>query len=122
MVKDDLNKLSELYAERDYLVLQQSALMREAMPVEVKQKMDDINAEFSPKLEAVANTISNMEKGIKDSVLSIGEAAKGEFLQAVFIKGRVSWDTKGLDGYAVAHPEILVFKKTGEPSVSIKRV
>lgn len=63
-----------------------------------------------------------MEKGIKESVLSIGEPVKGEFLQAIFIKGRVSWDTKGLDGYAVAHPEILIFKKTGEPSVSLKKV
>lgn len=122
MVKDDLNKLSELFAERDYLVIQKSALMREAMPVEVKQKMDDIDAEFFSKLETITENIYNMEKGIKESVLSIGEAAKGAFLQAVFIKGRVSWDTKGLDGYAVAHPEILVFKKTGEPSVSIKRV
>jgi hypothetical protein len=39
---------------------------------------------------------------------------------AMYTKPRVTWDSKGIEGFSVAHPEINVFRKVGEPSVSIK--
>jgi len=47
---------------------------------------------------------------------------KGRELEAVYVKGRISWDNKALDGYAAAHPEIGAFRKQGDPSVSIRGV
>jgi hypothetical protein len=38
------------------------------------------------------------------------------------VKGRVSWDTKALDGYAVAHPEIEKLRIEGAPTVRIAKV
>ena len=52
----------------------------------------------------------------------VREDLKGSLLHAIYAAGRASWDTKALEGYAVAHPEILQFKKVGEPSVSIREM
>ncbi len=49
-----------------------------------------------------------------------GESVKGTNLQAIFIKGRQTWDNAELDKYAEKHPEILKFRKIGNPSVSIR--
>ena len=77
---------------------------------------------FAVKLEGVSENIAALEAEIKQAVISAGTTVKGSFIQAVFTKGRVSWDTKSLDGYAVAHPELLSLRKVGEPSVSLRAV
>ena len=51
-----------------------------------------------------------------------GASVKGEFLHAVWAKGRVNWNTSALEGYAAAHPEIEQFKTVGEPSISIRAI
>jgi len=61
-----------------------------------------------------------MEDNIKERVLLAGETVSGSVLKAVFNKGRTKWDTKALDGYAKAHPELLEFRSEGKPYVSIR--
>ena len=63
-----------------------------------------------------------LEAEVKQEVIEAGQTIKGSCLQACYAKGRVSWDTKMLDGYVVAHPEVEQFRKVGEPSVSIRKV
>lgn len=120
--KQKLDKLADLMAERDYIALKKQELLEQAMPAEVKQAIADINAEFAPQEQAVSEAIDNATKDVKDDVLKVGESVKGDFLHAVFVGGRISWDTKGIDGFAVAHPEINAFKKQGEPSVTIRKI
>lgn len=36
-------------------------------------------------------------------------------------RGRVAWDTKALDVFMLALPELAKFKSEGKPSVSIRR-
>ena len=57
---------------------------------------------------------------IKEEVTSSGESIVGDGITAQYVKGRTSWDGKGLAGYAVAFPEINQFKKVGNPFCSIK--
>lgn len=59
---------------------------------------------------------------IKDAVLHHGETIRGRELQAVWAKGRVSWNTQALIGYAIAHPEMYTFQTVGEPTVAIRKV
>lgn len=113
-----LEKLTELYAKRDLLMLDKKA----ALPAEVQAVLDEIEAEFQPKQEIIGAEISELETAVKALVLEAGETAKGGSLQAVFTKGRITWDTKSLDGYAKANPVIADFRKQGEPSVSIRKV
>lgn len=58
---------------------------------------------------------------IKAAVLRQGQTVKGQRLQAVWNRGRTSWDIQRLEGYLVAHPELAELKSTGEPTVSIRK-
>ena len=42
-------------------------------------------------------------------------------LKAVTVTGVTKWDTRGLNGYAVARPEILEFRTVGKPFVRVKK-
>ena len=62
-----------------------------------------------------------LEAGIKISVLEGGKSARGTDLMATWNKPRVTWNAKGLDGFAVAHPEIKAFRREGNPTCSIRK-
>lgn len=117
-----LDELSELQSQRDALAARKTELVENAIPPEVKTLLADIEAEFAPLLEGVDGNIASLTSQVKDAVLAEGATVKGQHLQAVWAKGRISWDTKALDGYAAAHPEIAPFKKEGDPSVSIRKI
>ena len=87
---------------------------------DIKAQLAAIDAEFDPLTDAVNETAGVLEGEVKIAVLSHGASVKGEYT-AVFSRGRTSWDTKALNGYAAAHPEIEQFRKVGNPSVSIRR-
>jgi hypothetical protein len=70
----------------------------------------------------VSEACTKLETEIKDAVLELNETVTASTLQAIPCKGKTSWDGKGLTGYAVAHPEINVFKKTGNPYAMIKTI
>ena len=117
-----LDQLAKLQAQQEYLALKKQELIDAVMTAEIKAKLAEIEAEFAPGAETVAANIATLTTEVKADVIAAGSTVKGAHLQAVFSKGRVSWDTKALDGYAAAHPEITPFRKEGEPSVSIRKV
>jgi len=124
MVKMDavemLDKLADFRSQRDLIRLQESEAMDAAFPEELRQTLKDIEAEFAGRSEIVNEKIASLEKEIKAEVLEHGETIKGTHLMAVWNKGRVSWNSKALEGYAVAHPEVAAFRKEGKPSISIR--
>ena len=119
-IKQKLDQLAEFQSERDAAMLEKQSLLDEIYTAEIKSRMAEIEAEFLGKTEAVNENIAALEAEIKQAIIVHGASVKGSVLHAVFAKGRVSWDTKSLDGYATAHPELLTFRKEGEPSVSIR--
>lgn len=121
-IKAKLNTLADYQAQVQYLALEKQRLMDEAMPAEVKARLAEIETEFAGKTAAAQVNIDALTDEIKSAVIANGASVKADFIQAVWTKGRVSWDNKALDGYAVAHPEINAFRKEGEPSVSIRSV
>jgi len=121
MIESKLDQLSELYAQRDLSTLDKQRMIDAILTAEIKAKIAEIEAEFSGKSEAVSEKIAALESEIKEAVKLNGASVKGQFLQAVFTKGRVSWDSKSLDGYLKAHPELADFRKEGEPSVSLRK-
>lgn len=95
--------------------------IREVVP-DLVSKIDEIRA-TGEKLDAqLAEEDKALANAIGDSTVSLGETQRGKTLMAVYSKPRVAWDNKGLDGYAVAHPEIEVFKKVGKASVAIRKI
>lgn len=58
---------------------------------------------------------------IKTQCLAQQRSAKGQKSgwQIIYVSGRTTWNTAQLDGYAVDHPEIQGFRRTGAPSAKI---
>jgi hypothetical protein len=117
-----LDTLANYQAELDALALQKADLIATVLTPEIKQKLADIEAEFSGKAQTAQLNAAELKAQIEAAVKAQGTTVKGEFLQAVFMKGRESWDGKLLSGFAIAHPEILTARKVGEPSVSFRGV
>jgi hypothetical protein len=115
-----LDELAELYAKRDLISLKQKAAEDAAITPEIQAELSKIRFDFNAELAPLTEQITATEAAVKEDTLKIGETQKGQFLLAVYMSGRVSWDTKGLEGLAIVIPEINNLKKIGEPSVTIR--
>jgi hypothetical protein len=120
--QEKLNRLAELQAQVDAIRLHYEELRTSIIPAEIREQLAEIDAEASTEQQAASAGIDALTAEIKADVIAGGATVKADHLQAVYAKGRVSWDTKALDGYAAGHPEIAPFRKEGEPSVSIRKV
>lgn len=121
-IKQLLDKLADLYSAKDAIMLQKQDVIDTVLTPEIKAKLAEIDAEFADKSLAVNDTIASLEAEARTAVLSHGTTVKGAYLQAVWSKGRVSWDTKSLDGFVLAHPELASLRKEGDPSVSLRKI
>jgi hypothetical protein len=121
-IAQKLDQLSNLYSQRDALQEEKRILIEQLLSPELKAHLDDIEAEFSQKSEAATTNIDSLEAEIKSETLTYGDTVKASGFIAIWNQGRVSWDNKGLSSYTESHPEILVFRKEGDPSVTIRRI
>ena len=120
--EDALAFYSSIVISKDNLQAEMQEAIDQAIPQEVKDRIEDIKAELQPNIDRLNETISLYEGRLKEYVIQVGETLKGEYHMVVPAKGRTTWNTKGLQGYAIAHPEIEVFKSVHDPSASIRRV
>lgn len=116
-----LEKLTEAYAQRDLLNIEQADQIQKLMPIEVQKAISDMAEEYVPRHEAIGAKIAELEAQAKEAVIAQGQSIKGGALQAVFVTGRVSWDSKMLDGLTIIIPELNQARKVGEPSVTIRK-
>ena len=116
-----IEKYSDLGVGIDLINQEKQSLIDQVLTQEIKEKLAEIDAEFDPKIEQILQEKSMLEADIKAEVLQAGRTVKGTYHSFVWSKPRVSWDTKALDGYALAHPEITQFRTEGSPSVSVRK-
>lgn len=116
-----IEEYSRLTAGISDIETQKQALIERVLTPEIKDLLAEIDAEFDPKIAELNQTKAILEAQIKAQVLEAGRTIKGTYHSFVWSKPRVSWDTKALDGYAAAHPEILQFREEGSPSVSVRK-
>lgn len=119
---DKLNALAELNDERTALALRKQAIIDSILTPEIKAQIASVELEFAPELEAADKAIAALTDEVKADVISGGATIKGDRLQAVWSKGRVSWDSKMLDGMSKLLPQLNEARSEGEPSVSIRAV
>ena len=81
-----------------------------------------LKANFEAEHRELKQKISDLEAEIREEILKKGETVSTEKMSAIWVKGRVSWDGKLLEGYSLAHPDILQARKIGEPTVSFRPV
>ncbi len=93
---------------------------RESVLEQVRAQLEALDAEFGDKLREADEEVSRLEDEVKESVREAGESVKHEGIHAIYMRGRVTWDSRGLSSYAETHPEVLDFRRVGKPSVSIR--
>lgn len=119
-IKEKLDRLAEYHSYRDNIKSEMEKVISSLIPEEIQKEIDAVRLEFLGALERAEANVSDLQAEIKVDILNLGESVKGDYISALFVKGRSSWDGKRLDGYAIAYPEVLQFKKVGEPSVTIR--
>lgn len=121
-IVEKLDRLANFQAQLDVFELEKKALIDKIITPEIRAQLEDIEAEFAGQIEAVEANIASLEAEIKQDVIRHGITVKGTFLMAVCNQGRVSWDTASLDSFSQQHPEILGFRRQGEPFTSIRKI
>jgi hypothetical protein len=89
---------------------------------QVETRKVEINAEFDDKASGVLDNIAALTARIKAEVKAAAQTVKGKFFQAVYVKGRVTWNTDMLDGMVIAFPALEKARKVGEPSVTLRKI
>ena len=120
-IYEKIEQYSEFCFGLDAIEAEKKQLIDSVIPPEIKDKLAEIDAEFAQKSESIQAKKTELEAEIKAEVLEAGRSVKGTYHSFVWSKPRVSWDTKALDGYAAAHPEIQQFRIEGSPSVSVRK-
>lgn len=92
-----------------------------AIPPEVAAAFDTIDAAMLPQIQELGQAVQQAKEEIRRAVLGLGASVKAYGYQAVYTRGRISWDDAWLQGYAASHDEILQARIEGQPSVSIRK-
>ncbi|MGH2523148.1 MAG: hypothetical protein ACRDH2_11645 [Anaerolineales bacterium] len=116
-----LDELAEIKAAADLTRMDYEAKRAEILRA-IQAELEALEAEYQPLLNVSTERIAALEEEVRYAVLRHGASVKGSSLHAVYSKGRVSWDTKALDGYALSHPEVVDFRRQSEPSISLRFV
>lgn len=119
---EKLDHMAQLYQVRDSLVEAAANQSNQAIPKKVAQRLAQIQENLNAQLAPLQTEINMLREQIEEEVKTAKQSVKGQFLHAVFANGRISWNNDALAGYAEAHPEILKFRKVGEPTVAIRQV
>jgi len=114
-----LERLSNLHEAQDAARLDYEA-RRKSILEKVQAELDALEVEFQPLLDAVGESIEGLESEIRTDVMLRGESVRGGAFSAVYTKGRVTWDSRGIESYAEKHPELLKFRKEGAPGVTLR--
>ena len=83
-------------------------------------RVQAIVLEFRAREAELKHEIEQTEAAVRAAVLATGASAVGTHLQASILAPRITWDTKGMAAYSALHPDVLVYRKVGEPSVQIR--
>lgn len=124
--KDIVGHLSEMQALKAAGLLYQqeheNALNQfwNKMPFAFRDEFNALQTIYSVTMSNNNSRYCELEEVVKIKTILRGETTKNGNVQAVYSKGRTTWDGAKLSGYAVAHPEIDAFKKVGAPSAAIK--
>ena len=114
-----LNQYAEIKSQIDLLHLDMDIRRAEIMET-VMPQLQALEVESEPMLAAASEKLIALENEIKTAVITAGASVKGKHFQAVYTKGRVTWDGKKLDGMMAIIPGLEAARSVGAPSVSIR--
>ena len=119
---DYLTEYEDVYLRLSDMQAELEKARQDAIPPEVREQLETIEAEYQPKLDALQEKLKSLEDEVKEQVLNTGSTLKGNVVMAVYRKGSTKWDEKHLERLAAEYPRILEAKVEGKPSVAIQRI
>lgn len=115
-----LEMYTDLVLMTDQARADKQAQIDKVITPEIKEQLDDIEAEFAPTFQRLEEKKTMVESQLKAMIIAAGERkVAGTQYTATLIMGRTTWDTKTLEGMIALVPQIEVARKTGDPSVRI---
>lgn len=120
MIERRLEALARMKELQSGTLIAYERAKREAIPPEVQEELDAIEAEYAPIFGSLNIGIAETENEIKAAVAEHGATVSAAGFVAQYNKGRVTYDSKRLDGLALAYPAINECKKVGDPYVVLK--
>jgi hypothetical protein len=120
-VAEKLERLSSLRNAAEFTRLDYETKRTEVLK-QIQSELEALDAEYKPVLERAEENIAALENEIKTDVLVRGESVSGGMYRACYTQGRISWDNEGMTTYAALHPDVLKFRKQGQPIVSLRVV
>ena len=120
-INASLEILSELTTNMEKIVSELEKAKYDAIPASLRRKLARIDREYEQRLNPVKVRIETVSANIRTDTVSYGESVKNAGYHAVYAGGRITWNTVGLNGYAVAHPEVNEFRKDSGPYVTIRK-
>jgi Tfp pilus assembly protein PilO len=118
-ILDKLDELAELRAAASLTRADYEQRRAEILRA-VQAELEALEAEYAPLFETAAERQTALEAEIKALVAEGGQSVRHRGIQAVYARGRTTWDTKGLTAYAAEHPEVNQYRREGKPSVSLR--
>lgn len=85
------------------IMMHKKEMKEQAFLAENKQLFDDIE---------------ERKEQIRKEILARKTNADSPTLKITYRKGAIRWKTDWLEGYSIDHPDILKYRRQGEPSVS----
>lgn len=96
------------------------AARRDAILEQVRPLLEAMDSEFGDRLRSTTEDVTRLQSEVRAVVLAFGASFHHSRVRAVYARGRVTWDTKGLTRYIERHPEVASFRRVGEPWVSLR--
>ena len=122
-VKADRAQLEAEITAKTAAVYANIANRRTEIEIEFSGKEDDAQAnieklEAEIRAEVKRQAAKKLEADPKAKDLSV----KGKFFHAVYVRGRVTWNTDKMDAWVIDHPFLKEARKEGEPSITLRRI
>jgi uncharacterized protein YifE (UPF0438 family) len=120
------HQLNQLFARLEAIRAERTAAQREYVfrkldiMAPVQDQLTALEAEAEPRMKQLEEAVVATEQAVRQAVVAFGRSHNYGRVRAVYSRGRVTFDSKGLQEYLITHPEIEQFKKVGNPIVSIR--
>jgi uncharacterized protein YifE (UPF0438 family) len=93
---------------------------RSAVLSQIRDQLAAVDAAYAERLRDAADAAATNEEMLRALIQRHKHSVTLAGVRAVYSAGRVTWDSKKMEVYAQAHPEVREFRKVGNPVVSLR--
>jgi hypothetical protein len=106
-----MDELADTEVQLDLIISERETLKKEQIPLNVQAELESIDEEYESKIQNVKDNIKARKEQLQAMLKEFGKPLKSKRYTWSYDE-EVIWDAKGLDGYALSHPEILYMRST----------